>query len=74
MAGTEQISAIVRKGLQKDEPQAYDLLSHLTLNEEQLGTLEIAIKGAKDPLTGARAWLKTNQSLVNQWLKGIPKS
>ena len=74
MAGTEQLAGIVRKGLQKDEPQAYDLLSHLTLNEEQLGTLELAIKGAKDPQTGARAWLKKNQGLVNQWLKGIPKS
>jgi glycine betaine/proline transport system substrate-binding protein len=74
MGGTEQVSTIVRKGLQKDEPQAYDLLSHLTLNEEQLGTLELAIKGAKDPATGARAWLKKNQSLVNQWLKGIPTS
>ncbi|HKO25567.1 MAG TPA: glycine betaine ABC transporter substrate-binding protein, partial [Chloroflexota bacterium] len=68
------ISTIVRKGLQKDEPQAYDLLRHLTLNEEQLGTLELAIKGAKDPATGARAWVKKNQSLVNQWLKGIPTS
>jgi glycine betaine/proline transport system substrate-binding protein len=74
MAGTEQLAGIVRKGLQKDDPQAYDLLSHLTLNEEQLGTLELAIKGAKDPLTGARAWLQKNQSLVNQWLRGIPKS
>jgi glycine betaine/proline transport system substrate-binding protein len=74
MAGTEQLAGIVRKGLQKDEPQAYDLLSHLTLNEEQLGTLELAIKGAKDPATGARAWVKKNQGLVNQWLKGIPKS
>jgi glycine betaine/proline transport system substrate-binding protein len=74
MAGTEQLAGIVRKGLRKDEPQAYDLLSHLTLNEEQLGTLELAIKGATDPATGARAWLKKNQVLVNQWLKGIPKS
>ena len=74
MAGTEQLAGIVRKGLQKDEPQAYDLLSHLTLNEEQLGTLELAIKGAKDPLTGARAWVQKNPGLVNQWLKGIPKS
>jgi glycine betaine/proline transport system substrate-binding protein len=74
MAGTEQLSGIVRKGLQKDEPQAYDLLSHLTLTDEQLGTLEVAIKGAKDPLTGARAWLQKNRGLVNQWLKGIPKS
>jgi glycine betaine/proline transport system substrate-binding protein len=74
MAGTEQLAGIVRKGLQKDEPQAYDLLSRLTLNEEQLGTLELAIKGAKDPLTGARAWVQKNPGLVNQWLKGIPKS
>jgi glycine betaine/proline transport system substrate-binding protein len=73
MAGTEQLAGIVRKGLQKDEPQAYDLLSHLTLTEEQLGTLELAIKGAKDPLTGARAWVQKNPGLVNQWLKGIPK-
>jgi glycine betaine/proline transport system substrate-binding protein len=74
MAGTEQLAGIVRKGLQKDAPQAYGLLSHLTLNEQQLGTLELAIKRAKDPQTGARAWLKKNQGLINQWLKGIPTS
>lgn len=67
MGGTEQLSAIARKGLQKDQPQAYRLLSKLRLNEQQLGTLEVQIRKAKDPVTAARAWLKTHQGLVHQW-------
>lgn len=69
MGGTEQIAAIVRKGLQKDQPQAYKLLTKLALTESQLGTLEIKIRKASSPEAGARAWIKTHQAVVNQWLK-----
>jgi len=69
MGGTEQLSAIVRKSLQKDQPAAYKLLTHFRLTEQQLGTLEVQIRKSSNPEAGARAWLMTHQGLVKQWVK-----
>ena len=69
MGGTEQLSGIVSKGFAKAQPQAYKLISHVSLNQSQLGSLELDIKNASDPATGASAWVKANQSVVNSWLK-----
>ncbi len=69
MGGTEQLSGIVRKGLAKDRPQAYKLISRVSFNQSQLGSLELDIKNASDPAVGARAWVKANQSTVKTWLK-----
>ncbi|GAC1326720.1 MAG: hypothetical protein NVS2B16_09840 [Chloroflexota bacterium] len=59
MGGTEQLSAIVRKGLQKDQPQAYKIIKKLSFTEAQLGTLELQIK-KNGPEAGARAWLSAH--------------
>jgi glycine betaine/proline transport system substrate-binding protein len=69
MAGVDHPSIIVRKGLQKDAPQAYKLLKNISLTPLQLGKLELSINQLKDPAKGAQAWIKKNQSLVNSWLK-----
>jgi len=69
MGGTEQLSGIVRKGLAKDQPQAYKLISRISFTQSQLGSLELGIKNASDPETAARAWVKANPSVVAAWLK-----
>ncbi|MGI8827216.1 MAG: glycine betaine ABC transporter substrate-binding protein [Chloroflexota bacterium] len=70
MGGTEKLSAVVRKGLQKDQPQAYKFLSHFRLSEQQLGTLEIQIRKSSSPEAGARTWLKTHKSVEMHWMMG----
>ncbi|MBV9281782.1 MAG: glycine betaine ABC transporter substrate-binding protein [Chloroflexi bacterium] len=68
MGGTEQVWAIVRKGLATSDPTAYKVLSRVSMTQQQLGTLELAIK-AQGPAAGAQSWLKTNKSVVDAWFK-----
>lgn len=68
MGGTEQLSAIAREGLEEDAPDAFQLLDNITLSEEQLGDLELAIRDAEDPEQGARDWLEQNRDVADGWL------
>jgi glycine betaine/proline transport system substrate-binding protein len=70
MGGEETISTITREGLEEDLPDAFALLDAVTLNEEQLLTLEVAIRegGEDTPEKGAKAWLKNNRSVVQPWI------
>ena len=68
MGSAEKLSAIARKGLEEDSPEAFEFLDGLTLTEEQLGELELEIKEAGDPEKGTRAWLEENRKVVEAWL------
>ena len=68
MGSAEQLSAIAREGLEEDSPEAFELLNNLTLSEEQLGELELAINEAENPEEGTRAWLEENRDVVEPWL------
>ena len=68
MGSAEKLSAIARKGLEEDAPEAFEFLDKLTLTEEQLGELELAIQEAGDPEKGTRAWLEENREVVEAWL------
>ena len=70
MGGEETISTITHEGLEEDLPDAFALLDAVTLNEEQLLTLEIAIRegGEDTPEKGVKAWLKNNRSVVQPWI------
>ncbi len=68
MGSAEKLSAIARKGLEEDSPEAFEFLDNLTLTEEQLGELELEIKEAEDPEKGTRAWLEENRAVVEAWL------
>jgi glycine betaine/proline transport system substrate-binding protein len=70
MGGEETLSTITRAGLEEDLPDAFALLDAVTLNEEQLLTLEVAIRegGEDTPEKGVKAWLKNNRSVVQPWI------
>lgn len=70
MGGEENISTITREGLEDDLPDAFALLENVKLNEEQLLTLEVAIRqgGENAPENGAQTWLEDNQSVVQPWI------
>jgi glycine betaine/proline transport system substrate-binding protein len=65
----QRLHSVTREGLAKDEPAAYALINAMRLNEDQVGSLEIAINKADDPETGVRRWLeeKKNRELVRPW-------
>ncbi len=68
MGSEEKLSAIAREGLEEDSPEAFQFLDNLTLTEEQLGELELAITEAADPEEGTRAWLEENRDVAEAWL------
>ena len=70
MGGEETISTITREGLEEDLPDAFALLEAIRLDEEQLLTLEVAIRegGEATPEKGTATWLEDHQSVVQPWI------
>ena len=70
MGGEETISSITREGLEEDLPDAFSLLEAIRLDEEQLLTLEVAIRegGEDTPEKGTATWLEDHQSVVQPWI------
>ena len=67
----QRLHSVTREGLAEDEPVAYALINAMRLNEDQVGSLEIAINKAEDPEMGVRRWLgeKENRELVRPWIE-----
>jgi glycine betaine/proline transport system substrate-binding protein len=68
MGEAETISAIARQDLEQDDPVAFAFLESITMNEEQLGELELEINEAGDPIEGVNAWLEGNRDVVQPWI------
>lgn len=69
LGGEETVNTVARKGLKKDMPEAYAIMSKfkLTLPEEQTVMLENEKKGA-DPAKTAAAWVDQHEDVVKSWL------
>ena len=67
--GSESIHAIAREGLKEDAPDAFALLDALSLTEDQLGKLELAIQESSDPVKGTKTWLEDNRDVVKPWIE-----
>ena len=67
----QRLHSVAREGLAEDDPAAYALINAMRLNEDQVGSLELAINEADDPETGVRKWLedKKNRELVRPWIE-----
>src|ERR671915_2418644 len=53
----QTLHSVAREGLAKDEPAAHALINAMRLDEDQIGSLELAINEAEDPEAGARRGL-----------------
>ncbi|GHP14702.1 glycine/betaine ABC transporter substrate-binding protein [Lentilactobacillus fungorum] len=69
--GAENIHTIVRKGLKKDKPQAYDLLNRFNWRPDQMSNVMLKVNNGEDPHQAANDWIKQNQKQVDSWTKGI---
>ncbi len=67
--GAETINTIVRKGLQADKPEAYEILDKFNWTAAQMAELMAwnQAKGA-DPYVNAQRWVAENAETVNTWL------
>ena len=72
----QTLHAVARDGLAEDEPAAYALINAMRLDEDQVGSLELAINQAEDPEVGVRRWLKVkeNRELVRPWVEAAKKA
>jgi glycine betaine/proline transport system substrate-binding protein len=67
----QTLHSVTRKGLAEDEPAAYALINAMRLDEDQVGSMELAINEAEDPEKGVSRWLeeKENGELVRPWVE-----
>ena len=72
--GSENPVGIAREGLEDDLPDAFAFLDALTLNEDQLGTLELANQKAGSPAKGVKTWLEDNRDVVQPWIEAAKKA
>ena len=67
----QTLHSVTREGFAENETVAYALINAMRLDEDQIGSLELAINEAEDPEAGVRRWLevKKNRELVQPWIK-----
>lgn len=70
---SESIHTIVRKGLKKDQPTAYEMLDRFYWTPSQMSQVMIQVNNGKDPRKAAQQWIKANPKEVQQWTKGLNK-
>jgi glycine betaine/proline transport system substrate-binding protein len=68
--GEEHISTMVRKGLKKDLPEAYNFLDKFNWTPDEMDQVMVwnQMPGA-DPYRSAKRWMKYNTDKVQSWLK-----
>lgn len=72
--GDEQrISTIVKKGLQKEQPDAYKILDAFKWKTKDMEDVMLHIADGKDPEKAAAEWVETNKDVVAEWTKGTKK-
>jgi glycine betaine/proline transport system substrate-binding protein len=69
-----KISSIVHEDLKDEDPVAYTFINEITLDEEQLNSLENEIRKADDPIAGSKAWLEDNRDIVKPWIDAAKKA
>jgi glycine betaine/proline transport system substrate-binding protein len=71
-----RITTVVNEDLPNDDPQAYAFLKAISLDEEQVNTIEAEINkaGADNPEKGVRNWLQDNQDVVEPWVKAAKEA
>ena len=56
--------------MKEDDPAAHAFMSELSLDEEQLNSLEAVINDnrGEDPTKGLKVWLEDNRGIVQPWV------
>lgn len=69
-----QLSSIVRKDLQEEDPVAYTLISEMTLTEDQVNEMEAMIREMDNPEEGASMWIEENRDVVDPWIEAAEQA
>lgn len=71
--GVETINTMVRKDLEKDMPEAYQVLDQFNWTTDDIESIMLAISDGEDPKDAANAWIKDHPEEVAAWTKGVTK-
>ncbi|MEK3889793.1 glycine betaine ABC transporter substrate-binding protein [Bacillus sp. FSL K6-3431] len=71
--GEEEIRTIGRTGLEKDLPEAYQILKQFKWTEEDMGKVMVAIQEGEKPEVAAQAWIDDNADKVAEWTNDVEK-
>lgn len=69
--GDEQIHTIVRKGLDKDQPDAYKMLDQFNWTADEMAAVMAEIQDGESPEDAAKAWVEANAGKVDAWVEGM---
>ncbi len=69
--GEEKIHTIARKGFKDDHPRVATFFERMVLSEKQINELLYEVLLARDPQEGVRSWVRKNEFVVNQWVRGL---
>lgn len=64
----EEIDTVVRKGLDEDMPEVYELFDNFEWTADDLSSAMVLAEEEGDNKTAARKWVEQNEELVNSWL------
>ena len=67
----ESIHTYARTGFREDHPNAATLFERMVLSERQINSLLYEIRGSDDPYDAVREWVRQNEFVVNQWVRGL---
>lgn len=69
----EEIHTVVRKGLKKENPDAYKILDNFSWNPSDMGEVMSNIQDGMKPEEASEKWVKKHQNNVAKWTNGVPK-
>lgn len=69
MGTSENINTIVRKGLKKENPEAYKVLDKFNWTTKDMEAVMLDIQNGKTPEEAAKNWIKDHQKEVDKWFK-----
>ncbi len=67
----ESIHTYARTGFSEDHPNAARLFERMVLSERQINSLLYEIRRRDDPHEAVREWIRQNEFVVNQWVRGL---
>ncbi|MBH0228713.1 glycine betaine ABC transporter substrate-binding protein [Halobacillus yeomjeoni] len=71
--GEEQIKTMVRKGLEEDKPNAYQILDQFQWTADDMQSVMLDINEGMSEEEAAKKWIENNQDKVDEWTKGTDK-
>jgi len=69
MGSEETIHTMARKGLEKENPEAYTILKNFHWTKEDMESVMLEINNGTEPTKAARDWIDSHSKEVAEWKK-----